>query len=99
MGVMTQFTAGWWSLSFDYHDEDDQGPVGPFYRRSHAEAEARDWHHSHVAYFDGRQWVERHTGIFTVVSVLRQYVLRRVFDGRSPWQAIKGCVSRVSTLR
>lgn len=30
------------------------------------------------------------TAIFTVVSVLRQYVLRRIFDGRSPWQALKG---------
>jgi hypothetical protein len=29
-------------------------------------------------------------GIFTVVSIARQYVLRRVFDGRSPWQALKG---------
>lgn len=30
------------------------------------------------------------TAIFTVVSIVRQYVLRRLFDGRSPWQAIKG---------
>jgi hypothetical protein len=30
------------------------------------------------------------TGIFTVVSIGRQYVLRRLFDGRSPWQALKG---------
>lgn len=30
------------------------------------------------------------TGIFTVVSVLRQYVLRRIFNGRSPWVALKG---------
>lgn len=30
------------------------------------------------------------TGIFTVVSILRQYVLRRLFDGRSPWAALKG---------
>lgn len=30
------------------------------------------------------------TAIFTVVSILRQYVLRRVFDGRSPWAALKG---------
>jgi len=29
-------------------------------------------------------------GIFTVVSIARQYILRRAFDGRSPWQAIKG---------
>jgi len=36
------------------------------------------------------------TAIFTVVSVARQYVLRRLFDGRSPWQAIKACMSRVS---
>jgi len=39
------------------------------------------------------------TGWFTVVSVLRQYLLRRLFDGRSPWQALKGCMTRVSTLR
>lgn len=30
------------------------------------------------------------TGIFTVVSIARQYVLRRTFDGRSPWAALKG---------
>lgn len=30
------------------------------------------------------------TMIFTVTSVIRQYVLRRAFNGRSPWQAIKG---------
>jgi hypothetical protein len=33
------------------------------------------------------------TGIFTVVSIARQYVLRRVFDGRSPWTALKGLVA------
>lgn len=33
------------------------------------------------------------TGIFTVISILRQYVLRRLFDGRSPWQALKGLFS------
>lgn len=27
---------------------------------------------------------------FTLVSVARQYVIRRTFDGRSPWQALKG---------
>lgn len=37
--------------------------------------------------------------LFTVISVARQYVLRRVFDGRSPWQALRACFSRVSTLR
>lgn len=26
---------------------------------------------------------------FTLVSVARQYVLRRIFDGRSPWQALR----------
>jgi len=36
------------------------------------------------------------TAIFTVVSIARQYVLRRIFDGRSPRQAIKACMSRVS---
>lgn len=39
------------------------------------------------------------TGWFTVVSVARQYVLRRLFNGKTVWQAIKGCVSRVSTVR
>jgi len=29
------------------------------------------------------------TGIFTVVSILRQYFLRRLLDGRSPWTALK----------
>lgn len=28
------------------------------------------------------------TGIFTVVSIIRQYVLRRLFNGRSAWKAI-----------
>ena len=39
------------------------------------------------------------TGIFTIVSIARQYVLRRLFNGRSPWQWIKGCVGRFSTLQ
>lgn len=38
--------------------------------------------------------------IYTVISLVRQYVLRRAFDGRSPWQALKhgfsACMSRVS---
>jgi len=29
------------------------------------------------------------TLIFTVVSVIRSYLLRRLFNGRSVWQAIK----------
>lgn len=29
------------------------------------------------------------TGIFTVVSIIRGYVLRRIFDGRTIWQEIK----------
>ena len=29
------------------------------------------------------------TGIFTVVSVVRQYTLRRLFNNRSVWQSIK----------
>ncbi len=40
------------------------------------------------------------TAVFTIVSIIRQYVLRRAFDGRSPWQAMKStfraCVSPVS---
>lgn len=30
------------------------------------------------------------TAIFTVVSLARQYVLRRAFNGRSVWAALKG---------
>ena len=30
------------------------------------------------------------TGIFTIVSIIRGYVLRRMFDGRTVWQTIKG---------
>ena len=33
------------------------------------------------------------TGIFTAVSIVRQYVLRRIFDGRTPWQSLKGLFS------
>lgn len=33
------------------------------------------------------------TAIFTVTSILRQYVLRRLFNGRSVWQSIKGAYS------
>lgn len=29
------------------------------------------------------------TGIFTVVSIARGYVLRRIFDGRTIWQEMK----------
>ena len=29
------------------------------------------------------------TGIFTVVSLARQYLLRRAFNGRSVWQSIR----------
>lgn len=28
------------------------------------------------------------TAIFTVVSIIRQYVLRRLFNGRSAWKAL-----------
>ena len=28
-------------------------------------------------------------GIFTVISIARQYILRRLFDGKSPWKAFK----------
>lgn len=30
------------------------------------------------------------SGCYTVVSLVRQYVLRRAFNGRSVWQAVKG---------
>ena len=29
------------------------------------------------------------TGIFTAVSIIRGYVLRRIFDGRTIWQEMK----------
>ena len=29
------------------------------------------------------------TGIFTVVSIIRQYVLRRIFNGKTAWQSLK----------
>lgn len=29
------------------------------------------------------------TGIFTVVSIIRGYVLRRIFNGRTIWQEMK----------
>jgi NO-binding membrane sensor protein with MHYT domain len=29
------------------------------------------------------------TGIFTVISLVRQYVLRRLFDGKTVWQSIR----------
>jgi hypothetical protein len=34
------------------------------------------------------------TGVFTVVSICRGYVLRRLFDGRSAWQSLKAAVAR-----
>lgn len=34
------------------------------------------------------------SGAFTVVSLTRQYILRRLFNGRSPWQALKGWFTR-----
>lgn len=34
------------------------------------------------------------TGIFTVVSVARGYILRRIFDGRTVWQEIKYTFAR-----
>lgn len=30
------------------------------------------------------------TAIFTVVSIGRQYILRRLFNGKSVWRAIRG---------
>ena len=32
------------------------------------------------------------TMIFTIVSVLRSYCLRRLFNGRSPWQAFRNWI-------
>lgn len=29
------------------------------------------------------------TGIFTVVSIVRSYVIRRIFNGKTVWQSIK----------
>lgn len=36
------------------------------------------------------------TGIFTVVSLARSYTIRRVFNGRTIWQAIKSSVIKSS---
>lgn len=33
------------------------------------------------------------SAIFTVISIGRSYLLRRAFDGRTPWQAIKARVA------
>lgn len=30
------------------------------------------------------------TGIFTIISLIRQYSLRRLFNGRSIWQTLRG---------
>ena len=32
--------------------------------------------------------------IFTAISLVRSYLLRRAFNGRSPWLILKGAVSR-----
>lgn len=32
------------------------------------------------------------TGVFTVVSIARGYILRRAFNGRSVWQSIKEAI-------
>jgi hypothetical protein len=34
------------------------------------------------------------TAIFTIVSIVRQYWLRRAFNGRTPWRALKGLFVR-----
>jgi hypothetical protein len=34
--------------------------------------------------------------LVTWIVVARQYVLRRLFNGRTPWAAIRGCMSHVS---
>jgi hypothetical protein len=31
---------------------------------------------------------------FTIVSVIRSYTLRRIFNGRTPWQAIRAALSK-----
>ena len=44
------------------------------------------------AYYIPVTWVQNLgiTAIFTVVSVVRGYILRRAFNGRSVWQTIRG---------
>lgn len=32
--------------------------------------------------------------LFTIISVVRSYALRRVFNGRTPWQALRGAFNR-----
>lgn len=34
------------------------------------------------------------TGWFTVISIARQYLLRRAFNGKTPWAAIKRSLGR-----
>jgi hypothetical protein len=34
------------------------------------------------------------TSIFTVTSLIRQYVLRRVFDGKTIWETIRAKIAR-----
>jgi len=34
------------------------------------------------------------TAIFTVVSILRQYVLRRAFNGRTPWATLSSTFAK-----
>jgi hypothetical protein len=42
-------------------------------------------YHVEISFSTSIQFV----GWFTVVSVARQYVLRRLFDGRTVWQSIR----------
>lgn len=35
---------------------------------------------------------------FTVISIARTFVIRRVFNGRTPWQALRGLLLRKGLL-
>lgn len=39
------------------------------------------------------------TGIFTVISIARSYILRRIFNGRSVWKAIENAYTKRSARR
>jgi hypothetical protein len=34
------------------------------------------------------------SGAFTLISIARSYLLRRAFDGRTPWQALRSALCR-----
>jgi hypothetical protein len=39
------------------------------------------------------------TGIFTVISILRSYLIRRMFNGKSVWKVIEDAYTKRTTQR